>query len=112
MTIEEFLKARIDEDEATVVAAAGSSWVTVIIDRSTSKHVVIHDPARILREVAAKRAIIEAADEATGYDMSVDLDRRVGSRNMVDEPYVGDVILRALAAVHSDHPDYRTEWAL
>lgn len=112
MKIEEFLNARIDEDEAAAGAAAGSSWVTVIIDRSTSEHIVLHDPARVLREVAAKRAIIEAADEATSNDMSVDNDRRVGSRNMAEEPYVGDLILRALAGVYSDHPDYRTEWAV
>lgn len=110
MKIEEFLNARIDEDEAAAGAAAGSSWVTVIIDRSTGEHIVLHDPTRVLREVAAKRAIIEAADEATGCDMQVDSEFRVGTRDESEEPYVGDVILRALASVYSDHPDYRTEW--
>jgi len=76
------------------------------VDEDDGTHIARHDPARILREVAAKRAIIEAADEATGYDMQVDGEFRVGSRNMVEEPYVGDVILRALAAAYSDHPDY------
>ncbi|MCW2092498.1 UNVERIFIED_ORG: hypothetical protein M2328_005778 [Rhodococcus erythropolis] len=76
------------------------------VDEDDGTHIARHDPARILREVAAKRVIIEAADEATGYDMQVDGEFRVGSRNMVEEPYVGDVILRALAAAYSDHPDY------
>lgn len=146
MKIEEFLNARLDDDETTARTALHADatepgvWMTehhnseynlepnrchVAEDRRghywtvasevfipNAEHIARHDPARVLREVAAKRAIIEAADEATSNDMSVDSDRRVGSRNMAEEPYVGDLILRALAGVYSDHPDYRTGWAV
>ena len=53
---------------------------------SVSTHIARHDPAHVLREVAAKRAIID----------------------MVNSP--PPMTLRWLAAVWSDHPDYRAEW--
>jgi hypothetical protein len=74
-------------------------------------HIARHDPARVLAEVDAKRRILdEVVDEATGLDMSVDGDRRVGSRDTTTEPYLGTVLLRLLALPYADHPDYREEW--
>jgi hypothetical protein len=70
------------------------------------------NPARVLAECEAKRRIIDLAEEASGFDMAVDNDRRVGPRDMVEEPYIGDQILRALAQPYRDHPDWREEWAL
>lgn len=138
-TLVEFLAARLDEDEAAARAATAGPWHDdggcissagyQITDygaytradgeaeeweerqqHADSAHIARHDPARVLREVAAKRAIIELADEASGLDQSVDLDRRVGTRDMEEEPFVGDLILRQLAAVYSDHEAYRDEW--
>lgn len=93
------------------------------------EHVALHDPARVLREVAAKRALLaditaekhlvvdsdpyytclaatEERDdgkswghEKGGTDCNCGLDERVEQR------------LRLLAAPYSDHPDYREEWA-
>jgi hypothetical protein len=81
------------------------------VDEDDGTHIARHDPARVLREVAAKRAVMIAADDATSYDMTVEGDRGVGSRNMIEDPYVGDVILRALASAYSDHPDFNPDWA-
>jgi len=78
--------------------------------RENAQHIARHDPARVLAEVDAKRRIIALADEASGLDMSVDNDRRVAPRDMAAEPYVGDLILRALALPYVGHPDYREEW--
>lgn len=74
------------------------------------EHVALHDPGRVLREVNAKRAILELADEASGLDQSVDLDRRVGPRDCKEEPFIGDLIVKQLAAAYSDHESYREEW--
>ncbi|MBJ8342797.1 hypothetical protein JGU71_28295 [Antrihabitans sp. YC3-6] len=53
-----------------------------------------HDPARVLRECAAKRATIAAfRDWLPDYDDSV------------------HEALAPMAAIYSDHPDYREEWA-
>jgi hypothetical protein len=103
VNIAEFLEARVATEEAEARVA-----------QSEFAHggYGCYGPARVLAECAAKRAIIEQADEATGLDMSVDNDRLVGIRDMAKEPYCGDLILRSLAAVYSDHPDYDPAWAL
>jgi len=131
MGIVEFLEARIAEDEA--VAKAEVDLISATYGKVPGEFEIHYgwarhtehvengaqgasfapgapEPARVLREVAAKRAIIEAADEASDLDMSVDNDRRVGCRDMTEEPYLGDVILRALAAPYADHPDFNEEW--
>lgn len=144
--IEEFLNARLAEDEAMAQGAArhfsaiwtfdngeaaaqreeiargGRFGANPRVDGITSgcrynaesemEHIARHDPARTLREVATKRAIIEAAADATGCDMQVDSEFGVGRRNLDKDPYVGDVILRALASAYADHPDYQPGWAL
>ena len=90
-----FLAARldVDENEADQVIC---EW---------------HDNDRRLREVAAKRAILELARHANDLEMQVDSEFRVADRDENAEPYTGDLIQRHLAAVYSDHPGYRQEWA-
>jgi len=119
-----FLNARLDEDEAAAKAVRQprnwhqgdesdpwASWDRDMIymwppefhtpiesdkhwrglqadDDHLAAHIARHDPARVLREVAAKRAILDAV----GYDDRED-------------------VAGHLAAVYSDHPDYRQEWA-
>lgn len=122
-----FLRARLDEDtaaaKATIDVIAMSSlrrdtatiprWIADldgpgIIDEAGIRrvrhtwtperdHIVRHDPARVLVDVAAKRAIIDAFEEARlnvfGY--------RAGGLL---------IAVRHLAAAFADHPDYRKEW--
>jgi hypothetical protein len=86
-SITEFLEARIADDEGLATEAlpgepsvwGARGW---------------YDPARVLAECAAKRAIIET--------------QPVSKIAALPNPF----ILRALAAVYSGHPDYRQEWAL
>lgn len=74
-------------------------------------HMALHDPTRVLAEVDAKRRILDqVVDEATGLDMQVDGEFRVGSRDDVAEPYLGDVLTRLLALPYADRPGYREEW--
>lgn len=56
---------------------------------ATGRHIARHDPARVLAECAAKRAIL---DEYTGSPSTFQ-------------------IVAHMAAVYSDHPDYQQEWA-
>lgn len=99
--VRNFLLARIAEDEAR------AEYVRDYGDTGG-----IFSPERIIAECAAKRAIIEQATEATGLDMSVDGDRRVGPRDETVEPYCGDLILAALMSVYKDHSDYKQGWEL
>lgn len=68
-------------------------------------------PRRVLAEVEAKRRVLdEIADEATGLDMSVDNDRRVGSRDMEAEPHLGDQLVRLLAQPYAGRSGWREAW--
>ena len=69
-------------------------------DRGT-RFIADHDPARVLREVAAKRAIL--AEHAAGADPC-----DVHDASLRTIPC--DTVLH-IAAVWSDHDDYRQEWA-
>lgn len=80
-----------------------------------ARHAVRHDPARVLREVEAKRELVRLAVQArTNADLP-DPEHATG-------PYVPAVFvsgcasawehtLRLLAVPYADHPDYRPEWA-
>jgi hypothetical protein len=116
----EFLRARLDEDEQAALAASPSPWLVThdplgthvengdgvgrIVLRSgrdrrhdegaeeNAAHIARHDPARVLRDVEAKRTLVGLWSRAQSYD------RR------------GLYSLRALAQPYSNHKDYRGEW--
>jgi len=103
LTLTEFLLARVEEDAAEAradLATAGEAgtpgW----------------SPARVLAECDAKRRIVELAYEATGLDMTVDLDRHVTARADSGVEFVGERILRALALPYVEHPDFVPAWRL
>jgi hypothetical protein len=103
MTLVEFLRARITEDEKRAGLGSWEGW-----DR------------RVLAECAAKRRIIAVAvgdwDEAT-IDRAVRLNQRGSTVVYEDGEEEEEVaewtttrLLRALAAVYADHADYQPEW--
>jgi predicted Zn-ribbon and HTH transcriptional regulator len=77
-----------------------------------AEHMARHDPARVLREVEAKRRVLARHHEEShvygqicrGCGFEGDNE---DPRNFIDECEE----LRDLASVWSDHPDYRTEWS-
>jgi hypothetical protein len=86
------------------------------VNTTAAGHIARHDPARVLREVAAKRAILTAVEkyldphpgqpctnEDDQYD-SCDLHTAATGRVSPD-------VLPLLASVWSDHPDCRAEWS-
>ena len=104
-----FLRARLDEDEAAAKTGSDPGWrsdgpylgwvaggIAAQFKWTTdAAHAARHDPARVLREVAAKRAILDEAESELADDLAAVMPR--------DR-------LRHLAAVYSDHADYRPEW--
>ncbi|MGD6750970.1 DUF6221 family protein [Streptomyces sp. BH105] len=112
----QWLGEQYDEDERTAKAVQwdGSgnrlSWdlpasATVDVgedefyagDRTIANHIVRHDPARVLREIDAKRQLIAKAAQ---------LQAQVG-----DDPFAGvEDLLRLLALPYADRPGYREEW--
>jgi hypothetical protein len=122
-----FLNARLDEDEAAAKLAAreGGAWKQddpdrypgaisslggpVVYDEGSpdeyqAAHIARHDPARVLREVAAKRAILGLSAKVREWT-----DSSAGATAGYAAAVVGDT-LRALAVIWSDNPDYRAEW--
>ncbi|MFK0062642.1 DUF6221 family protein [Streptomyces werraensis] len=93
-------------EQYTVVDYCGDGVVIVrpqnADDDGVGRHVAEHDPARVLREIHAKRLIIEqheryAAERRRmmgGWDPQSD-----------DSP-----ILAALASVYADRPGYKESW--
>ena len=63
-------------------------------------HIARHDPARVLTDIAARRAII---------DLHVDRAECTRCEWFDDELYPCDT-LKLLATVYASHPDYRKEW--
>lgn len=139
MTITEFLLARIEEDEKVARAAIRSgdgTWTAgeqfdvdgEVYDRCAifgddlhiydegghdeeqAEHIARHDPARVLAESAAKRAIVELHRpiEQLWWPEQVPVE----VCEMCDEERWECETICALASVYASHPDYREEWAL
>ncbi len=125
MDLVTFLRERLDEDEAVAReserahpspwrwgnTALGQRTPYALHDARTgwvlgcspggvpsiipADHIARHDPARVLREVAAKRSVLDMFLRADALD---------------PETQVWLEVVRHLAAVYADHPDYDKEW--
>jgi hypothetical protein len=111
VTLAEFLSARLDADEAVALRitpgrkAENGKWradslLLAGLDRQSAAHIARHDPARVLADVEAKRAIV--AEHACG-----DEDDKPPGFECDHCPRV----LRLLAQPYRDHEDWREEWA-
>ena len=103
-----FLKARLEEDEAgkreiheaRVCSGCSDGWDAGFDpDRCDCGH-----PARVLREVKALRAILAACDETLQGEDSHDYLTDGGSG---EEYELARFVIRQLAAVWSDHPEWK-----
>lgn len=84
--------ARIEGDDIIIYDEGGHT-------RQQAEHIARHDPARVLRDVEAKRQIWL---KAAGYTSSAiaDIDLKVAWEGVLEE----------LASTWSDHPDYEKDW--
>ncbi|MEU0102407.1 DUF6221 family protein [Streptomyces sp. NPDC006267] len=141
----QFLRARLDEDEQAARRAGdsfrqiGETGVIVATDgdraeecasanwAGIAEHIVRHDPARVLREVDAKRRMLDdllaerhtivedcwytcaAATEERDGDESCDEGRQGGPCDCGRDARVNRR-LRLLVLPHADHPDYKDVW--
>ncbi|WP_433701762.1 DUF6221 family protein [Nocardiopsis sp. CA-288880] len=94
--------------------------------RGLTDHIARHDPARVLREIAAKQAIVAAylpsgedphpglpCINYEGQDPETYSEWDTCSRHIKasERRIHHDYVIRLLAVVHSDHPDYDPAWA-
>ncbi|MET7752327.1 MULTISPECIES: DUF6221 family protein [Actinomycetes] len=129
MTLNEFLDARIAEDEQIAKAAAamttglppsGGDWsVTEVAFEgiilwdpqpdppghtdARTEHIERHDPAQVLRQCAAVRAAVAAFRAASESDRRESVEEWLILRDQVMKPF---------AAIWSDHPDYDPQWGV
>ena len=113
MTIVEFLRARLDEDEAKVREAIRMRMETPLMNPEMNTKpdydlepwedigipAMIIGPERALREVEAKRSIITEIESRNDFDPEMWGMSRLPARALL-----------ALAAVYADHPDYQPDW--
>ncbi len=96
--IADFLLARIADDEKVAEAAIGTGYdlgYRLAVDEVEGHRSGVHiDPDRVLAECEAKRRIVEEWGRV----------ERLGTNGF------GPGVLRHLASVYADHPDYREEW--
>lgn len=97
-----FLEARYAEEEAAAKAVRPGDWndgdAWAEFGSEVASHFRRHDPARVLREVEAGRAIIAAFR-----------DEHRGSPDSYDGFWCA---ILANACAYADHPDYRPYWKL
>jgi hypothetical protein len=101
----EWLRAQFDEDERIARGCSGMEWwehpknwvsapplnrIAVVVHDGDRGHIARHDPARVLREIDAKRQILDTLHEEGGDRMFAD-------------------IFRLLALPYLDRPGYREE---
>jgi Family of unknown function (DUF6221) len=117
----EWLRAQlaVDQEKARAVAELRSTWHTgggyeetgptkvlgedgyVIVEDDTDwaaeivAHIALHDPARVLRDVAAIRKIVDWVDGELADDAEQVMPRLIG---------------QYLAAIFDDRPGYQEEW--
>jgi hypothetical protein len=131
-----FIRARLGQDEQAARAAGAQRWDAsgwtfatspdevatgderVVVgsvddDRGDGnlaavEHIARHDPARVLREVEAKRALLAWVQDRLhdAEDFPADEEYRLKAIQALR------IHLPLLAAPYSDHPAFREEWAL
>jgi hypothetical protein len=120
----EFLRARYDDDASWALACThktgempqpfradhrkvfgGGDVVAETRSATLAEHIARHDPARVLREVEAKRRILERYRALVEDFDHVDETVFEHTRRATLEDALAD-----LALPYADHPDYREEW--
>jgi hypothetical protein len=135
MNLVEFLRQRLDEDEATAREAWAPNWPDPLSwfseeemvgrqdeladiegfatagSKADARHVARHDPARVLADVAARRAIVDAYDHATQSWQEAIVGHDVDSLPVRTARLIAlEFAARQLAALAADHPDYDPAW--
>ena len=101
MDLVEFLRARLDEEEASLTALSTDASPRRFYPLDGPQRdewglwTYALSPTRVRREVAAKRALIEG-----------------GIVNAMGGSDHYDCVLRVIASIYVDHDDYDTRWAV
>lgn len=106
-----FIRARLDEDEQVargVSPGCSSTWELMELGDGYGVGYLSIDSARVLAEVAAKRAIL--AEHPKLWDDDPSVCRVCEDRTRHDAAEWLCWTVRLLASCWSDHPDYDPSW--
>ncbi|WP_171110615.1 MULTISPECIES: DUF6221 family protein [unclassified Streptomyces] len=108
-----WLGEQLDTDERTARAAEGHisellSWLEISLP-AVERHIETHEPARVLREIEAKRQILRGLESAEVALRNTEPGREPHEL-MTGATNSQRAIVRTLAAVYADRPGYREEW--
>ena len=98
MTIVDFVRACLDEDESDAKAASKS-------ERDPSWWYDLGNPSRVLADIAAKRRILDEYTESASRTVA----HGAPSNAEVRTAALADVI-QILAEAYADRPGWREEW--
>jgi hypothetical protein len=119
----QWLTAQLDEDERVARACSGDGkWAERDIaiygphlGVEVLAHMARHDPARVLREIDAKRKML---DEVFIYEAKIDGEwgcchdaDEIAAGLCLETNPSGITAVRLLASAYADRPGYREEWA-
>jgi len=118
MTLTEFLLARIAEDEAEVGHVEKGSWADEgagpngvgWADVGANNDVLMARPSRVLAECEAKRRIVEDAKQDMLSAQALDYEFGDHSGRTYDVANSMQDVLKVLATIYADHPDYDEAW--
>jgi hypothetical protein len=105
-----FLRAWLDKDEEAQWHDQGC--LLVLAGNDTFGEFEPCDcavPARVLRDVEAKRRIVDELAPLLGYEPRDDQDNTEVMLSMIRSEHA-EKLVRLLASVYDSHPDYRPEW--
>jgi hypothetical protein len=86
----------MDGSSSGAIRAAGRPAVGHVGTNYAGPHIALHDPASVLADIAAKRAIVDECERAQRYE---------------DHGWaLADAVLRLLALPYQSHPDYQQAW--
>ncbi|WP_199572698.1 DUF6221 family protein [Streptomyces murinus] len=101
-----------DEDEEVI---DDSGWrIAFTVDTGTRAHIAAHDPARVLREIDAKRALMK---QIFRYEAKIDGEwgcchdaKEIEAGECPETPPHEIEALQILALVYADRPGYQESW--
>ncbi|MFD5002197.1 DUF6221 family protein [Streptomyces mutabilis] len=110
----QWLRAQLDEDERT--AQAADAELSTVFTRIASfdpemaadeRHIMAHRPARVLREIDAKREVLAFVERRLQESTERDFLVRDPAKMILSAV---DPVVRYLATAYADRPGYRDEW--
>lgn len=109
-----WFRACLDDDEKAAKAAGGDSgdlsifevdsltdWEGTGLPDAEAHHIARHDPAAVLADVAAKRAVLDLCARA-----------EIGDSGEMAQVYLAEEVISRLASAYRNRPGFKESWGV